>query len=213
MSFGRHSSVSSTASLGLRPSRAPQKISDMTNSQQRDLIKQIIQTSKGQSSNGEDAKMTNQASFGDAAMSRLDSMMSMESSSVTGLSSWSRASSIAREATPPTSVAQTQGQSPKLLAKRSSNHKLERMQNVSSMDLNPFDSPPPPVHYPVQRQDTDVSRKIVQAPPSPSPPSHTGLTRKMQLLMTLLTLRWDIHYRGRPVYRVLPVRSCFWYRA
>lgn len=143
MTFSRHTSTSSTSSLALggrytktpksHQFLTPQRRGSLTHEQQRELIRRVIAMSKGRL----------------ASMKYLYGPPSPER----GQSPYD----------PHVEMAAERGQSPDVfMVKRSSHHKLVKMSNVSSVDLCPSDSPPSPIHHPIQRGQSDMERRFVR---------------------------------------------------
>ena len=115
-----------------------------------------------------DSGMTRQASCGDAALGRLESIETSSfgptSSSESSISSVEgNPPEVKGEATPTTSSSEG---SSKPMRKRSSNHKLERSGHVSSVDMAAagVESPPPQPrpHRPLQRQETEQDKHFLR---------------------------------------------------
>ena len=129
--------------------------------EQRELIQQVIarkfvvRRGEGGGRGGRGGggrgmvSVDSQASCGDAALHRLDSMLGMESSIFT----------TSPETSPHEGDAEDEDRKP--VRKSSSNHRLERMSNISDGSGMSMDSSPKP-HRPIQREQTEVERRFVR---------------------------------------------------
>ncbi len=156
----------------------------MTPEQQRDFIQQLNSSFRRWSEDENvSCELTSQASFGDAGISRLDSLLESlsHSGSGSGFSSSSPESSLRFHRDSVASEESRNGKrSPRSRNRRMKTHRLEKMYNVNSFDGPPAATAvsPLPGSSPIQRRRSSAQLHTSPSTAPDSPPVHRPIQRQ-----------------------------------